>query len=98
MPKDWYIDLTTHLPTAATIIATTPHAVKGYHYVDCDLLEPQSTRAAGLQIQMLISHRCLYEHNICRLLTLLYDNPHTLGDIGITPAAAARVVHTLAMI
>eukprot|EP00961_Rhodomonas_salina_P025541 344483-Rhodomonas_salina.1 len=85
---------------AATIIAGRAHSIKGYHYINCDFLLPDSAHNAGQQIQMPVSHNCIYHHNISCLLDLrlAQDTPHTLADIGITAAAAQRARSALAAI
>eukprot|EP00961_Rhodomonas_salina_P246663 3332412-Rhodomonas_salina.1 len=83
---------------AATIITGCAHLIKGYHYINCDFLLPDSAHNAGQQIQMPVSHNCIYHHNICSLLDLAHDTPHTLADIWITAAAAQRARSALAAI
>eukprot|EP00961_Rhodomonas_salina_P025103 338338-Rhodomonas_salina.1 len=75
---------------AATIIASRAHSIKGYHYIDCDFLLPDSAHNAGQQIQMPVLHNSIYHHNIRSLLDLEHDTPHTLADMWITAAAAQR--------
>mmetsp|Transcript_61809 Transcript_61809/g.127800 ORF Transcript_61809/g.127800 Transcript_61809/m.127800 type:complete len:101 (-) Transcript_61809:693-995(-) len=86
LPQDWWRDPLTGKPTACTVMATSCTKLKGYCYLDCQVVKPDKARRQGHVVQLPIS-KCkgLYPWNLRRLLQLSHNNPRTLGDRTLTP-------------
>ena len=83
LPPDWWKDPRTQQFTSATVQATRAWSTKGWHFLDCHVLKPET--AAHEIIQLPISERNgHYPWNLRSLLNINYDNPIRLHDIGIT--------------
>ena len=97
LPQDWWRNPTTDQLTPVTVQATRAWCTKGWHFLDCQILQPSS--AASQTVQLPISERNgHYPWNLRTLLNITYEDPVRLHDIGLTEDRMNTVHRALATI